>query len=144
MQDFSHLHTFRGHEHKVMAVAYVDGEEPLCVSGDSEGGIYLWNASIPFGQEPLRKWYEPKDWRYSGIHSLTTSGNRYIYTGSGDKTIKAWSLQVMACVNKALLLLYLFLFGCHMKIGGLVLFFPGWHLAVHYEWSQISSFHTVG
>jgi WD40 repeat protein len=94
MQDFSHVHTFRGHEHKVMALVYVD-EEQLCISGDSGGGIFVWAIRLPLGQDPLKKWYEQKDWRYSGIHALTISGNGYLYTGSGDKSIKAWSVQVI-------------------------------------------------
>uniref|UniRef100_A0A2P2KFF9 Uncharacterized protein MANES_18G082000 n=2 Tax=Rhizophora mucronata TaxID=61149 RepID=A0A2P2KFF9_RHIMU len=93
LQDFSHVHTFKGHEHKVMAVIYVDEEEPLCISGDSGGGIFLWSISIPLRQEPVKKWYEQKDWRYSGIHALTTARNGYLYSGSGDRSIKAWSLQ---------------------------------------------------
>lgn len=97
MQDFSHIQTFEGHEHRVMALMYVDQEQPLCISGDSGGGIFVWGTSVPLGQEPLKKWYEQKDWRYSGIHALS-SGNGYIYTGSGDKTIKAWLLQVIICL----------------------------------------------
>ncbi|PPD97617.1 hypothetical protein GOBAR_DD05351 [Gossypium barbadense] len=93
LQDYSHVHTFRGHEHKVMAVVCVDEEQPLCISGDSGGGIFLWSINIPFGQEPLKKWYEEKDWRYSGIHALAVSENGYLYTGSGDKLIKEWSLR---------------------------------------------------
>ncbi|KAK7410624.1 hypothetical protein VNO78_01563 [Psophocarpus tetragonolobus] len=93
LQDYSHLHTFRGHENKVMALVYVDEEEPLCISGDSGGGIFIWGIAAPFRQEPFRKWYEKKDWRYSGIHSLAVSKNHSLYTGSGDRTIKAWSLK---------------------------------------------------
>ncbi|KAL5843968.1 hypothetical protein ACOSQ4_009926 [Xanthoceras sorbifolium] len=91
LQDFSHIHTFKGHEHKVMAVVYVDEEAPLCISGDSGGGIYVWSISLPLGQQPLKKWNEQKDWRYSGIHAMSVFG-KYLYTGSGDKTVKAWSL----------------------------------------------------
>ncbi|XP_031281641.1 uncharacterized protein LOC116140158 isoform X2 [Pistacia vera] len=91
LQDFSHVHTFKGHEHKVMAVVYVDEEQPLCISGDSGGGIFVWSTSFPLGQEPIKKWNEPKDWRYSGIHALASLG-KYLYTGGGDKTIKVWSL----------------------------------------------------
>ncbi|WCJ44418.1 zinc ion binding [Euphorbia peplus] len=99
LEDFSHLHTFKGHEHKVTAVIYVDEGEPLCISCDSGGGIFLWSLTMPLRQEPLKKWFEEKDWRYSGIHALTTAGNGYLYTGSGDRTIKAWSLQegVLSC-----------------------------------------------
>ncbi|KAK7282692.1 hypothetical protein RIF29_11669 [Crotalaria pallida] len=94
LQDFSHLHTFRGHENKVMALVCVDEEEPLCISGDSGGGIFVWKITTPFRQEdPLRKWCEQKDWRFSGIHSLTAYRNNCLYSGSGDRTIKAWSLE---------------------------------------------------
>ncbi|XP_057503100.1 uncharacterized protein LOC130786751 [Actinidia eriantha] len=93
LQDFTHVHKFIGHEHKVMAVVYADEEQPLCISGDSGGGIFIWGISNPFGQEPIKKLYEQKDWRYSGIHALAISGNGYLYTGSGDKSIKAWSLK---------------------------------------------------
>ncbi|CAK8567401.1 unnamed protein product [Lathyrus sativus] len=92
LQDFSHLHTFKGHENKIMALVYVDDEESLCISGDGGGGIFVWEIAASLRQEPLRKWYEPKDWRFSGIHSMTAFGN-LLYTGSGDRTIKAWSLK---------------------------------------------------
>lgn len=77
-----------------MALVYVDEEEPLCISGDNGGGIFIWGITAPLGQDPLRKWYEQKDWRFSGIHCLTVSRNHCLYTGSGDRTIKAWSLKV--------------------------------------------------
>jgi len=77
-----------------MALVYVDEEEPLCISGDSGGGIFIWGIAAPLRQDPLRKWYEKKDWRFSGIHSLVVSKNHSLYTGSGDRTIKAWSLKV--------------------------------------------------
>ncbi|XP_052188251.1 uncharacterized protein LOC127798727 isoform X2 [Diospyros lotus] len=93
LQDFTLVHTFRGHEYKVMAVVFVDEAQPLCISGDSGGGIYIWGISNPFGQEPIKKLFEQKDWRYSGIHALAISGTGYLYTGSGDKLIKAWSLK---------------------------------------------------
>ncbi|PON91546.1 Guanine nucleotide-binding protein, beta subunit [Trema orientale] len=93
LQDFSHVHTFEGHEHKVMAIIFVNQEQPLCISGDSGGGIFVWGLSTPLGQEPLKKWYEQKDWRYSGIHALCLSSSGYVYTGCGDKSIKAWSLR---------------------------------------------------
>ncbi|XP_050212779.1 uncharacterized protein LOC126664434 isoform X1 [Mercurialis annua] len=99
LQDFSHVHTFKGHEHKVMAVIYVDEKEPLCISADNGGGIILWSITVPLRQEPLKKWHEEKDWRYSGIHALTTAGNGYLYSGSGDRSVKAWSLKdgILSC-----------------------------------------------
>ncbi|XP_022140029.1 uncharacterized protein LOC111010782 isoform X2 [Momordica charantia] len=93
LQDFSHLHTFTGHEHRVTDLVYVAEEQPLCVSADIGGGIYVWSIALPLKQDPLKKWYEEKDWRYDGIHALTYSENGYLYTGGGDKTIKAWSLK---------------------------------------------------
>ncbi|CAK9152009.1 unnamed protein product [Ilex paraguariensis] len=93
LQDFTPVHSFKGHEHRVMAVVFVDEEQSLCISGDNGGGICIWGASIPFVQEPMKTLYEQKDWRYSGIHALAASGAGYFYSGSGDKTIKAWSLQ---------------------------------------------------
>lgn len=93
LQNLSHLQALRGHEHRVMAVAFVDAAEPLCISGDSGGGLFVWGVGTSFGQDPLKKLYEEKDWRYSGIHALAVSGTDHIYTGSGDMSVKAWSLQ---------------------------------------------------
>ncbi|KAK2967886.1 hypothetical protein RJ640_012366 [Escallonia rubra] len=93
LQDFTHVHSYTGHEHRVMAVVFVDEEQPLCISGDSGGGICIWGIGTPFGQEPIKRLYEEKDWRYSGIHALTVSGTGYLYTGSGDKSVKAWSIE---------------------------------------------------
>ncbi|OAY76403.1 Myosin heavy chain kinase A, partial [Ananas comosus] len=94
LQDFSHVQSLRGHEHRVMAILILDfAGQTLCASGDSGSGIFLWSVTIPLMQEPLRKWYEHNDWRYSGVHSLAFSGTGYLYTGSGDKSIKAWSMQ---------------------------------------------------
>lgn len=93
LQDFSHVHSFKGHEDRVTAVIFVDGEEPLCISADKGGVICIWGARSPLELTPWKKLSEPKDWRYSGIHALAISGTRYLYTGSGDRSIKAWSLQ---------------------------------------------------
>ncbi|XP_062021330.1 uncharacterized protein LOC133737868 [Rosa rugosa] len=92
LQDFCHVHTFKGHEHTIKALIYVDEEKPLCISGDSGGGIFIWSTCSPLGQEPLKILYEQKDWRFSGIHALAFRTG-YIYTGSGDRTVKAWSMQ---------------------------------------------------
>ncbi|ONK73137.1 uncharacterized protein A4U43_C04F27630 [Asparagus officinalis] len=92
LQDFSHIKSLKGHEHRVMAMVVVDEPEPLCISGDNGSGIFLWRIGTSVGEELVQKWYEHNDWRYSGIHSLAISGE-YLYSGSGDKSIKAWSLQ---------------------------------------------------
>ncbi|XP_057795426.1 uncharacterized protein LOC131011664 isoform X2 [Salvia miltiorrhiza] len=93
LEDFTHVHSFKGHEHKVMSVIFVDGKQPLCISGDNEGVICIWDASFPFSEVPIKKLHENKDWRYSGIHAMTNSGTDYLFTGSGDRLVKAWSLQ---------------------------------------------------
>lgn len=78
-----------------MAVVFVNEEQPICISGDIGGGIFIWGGSSPFGQEPLKKWYEEKDWRYNGIYALAAPGTGYLFTGGGDRLIKAWSLLVI-------------------------------------------------
>ncbi|WOK94579.1 transducin beta-like protein 3 [Canna indica] len=94
LQDFSHIQSLKGHDHRVMAILVLDDtNKPLCISGDSGSGICLWRIDATIDQEPWKKWYEHNDWRYSGIHSLAVSGTGYLYSGSGDKSIKAWSLQ---------------------------------------------------
>ncbi|KAL3504264.1 hypothetical protein ACH5RR_034105 [Cinchona calisaya] len=93
LQDFSHVHAFRSHEHRVTAVVFVDEGEPLCISADNGGVICIWGARIPLDSAPIKKLFEQKDWRFSGIHALAISGSGCLYTGSGDKSIKAWSLQ---------------------------------------------------
>ncbi|GAB2270387.1 hypothetical protein Dimus_005290 [Dionaea muscipula] len=54
LQDFARVHTFRGHDHRVMAVSFVDGEQPMCISGDNGGGICMWRIGVPFEVEPSK------------------------------------------------------------------------------------------
>lgn len=96
MQDFSHVQSLKGHEHRVMAILVVDAGNLLCVSGDSGGGIFVWSIGVSPGKEVLKKWNDHNDWRYSGVHSLAVSGTDCLYSGSGDKSIKAWSMQVIS------------------------------------------------
>ncbi|PKU71632.1 uncharacterized protein LOC110105013 isoform X1 [Dendrobium catenatum] len=100
LQDFSLVQTLKGHEHKIMAMVVIDGAQPLCISGDSSSGIFVWRISNSSSQELLKSWYEHDDWRYSGIHSLVASGTSHLYSGGGDKSVKAWSLQdySLSCV----------------------------------------------
>lgn len=107
MQDFSHIQSLSGHEHRVMAILVVDDtSQPICISGDSGSGICIWTISTSIGKEPLKKWYEHNDWRYSGIHSLAVSATGFLYSGSGDKSIKAWSLQVIFFKYDCMLLVF--------------------------------------
>ncbi|CAN6459221.1 unnamed protein product [Victoria cruziana] len=93
LQDFCHVRTVNYHAHRVTAIVVLDMYEPLCISADSGGYIYVWTLDPQPGQEPLKNWREHSDWRYSGVHSLALSGLDVLYSGSGDKSIKAWSLK---------------------------------------------------
>ncbi|CAN6355124.1 unnamed protein product [Urochloa humidicola] len=94
LQDFSHVQCLKGHEHKITAIVAVDnGNHSLCVSGDSGSGIFIWSVDSILKEEPLYKWYEHNDWIYRGVNCLAVSGTGYLYTGSRDKSVKAWSLE---------------------------------------------------
>nr|BAJ99963.1 predicted protein [Hordeum vulgare subsp. vulgare] len=94
LQDFSHVQTLKGHEHKITAIVVVDNDnQSLCISGDSGSGIFIWRVGTSLKEEPLNKWYETNDWIFRGVHCLAVSGTGYLYTGSKDKSIKAWSLE---------------------------------------------------
>ncbi|KAL8237061.1 hypothetical protein R6Q59_018142 [Mikania micrantha] len=94
LQGLNHVHTFKGHEHKVMALVFVEREVPLCISGDNGGDIFIWSVKLPLEEKPIKRLNEEKDWRYSGIHALeAVSESGFLYTGSGDKSVKAWSLH---------------------------------------------------
>lgn len=77
-----------------MAIVCVDSDPPLCISADNGGDIFIWGVKLPFEEKPMIKLNEEKDWRYSGVHALAVSGFGYFYTGSGDMSIKAWSMNV--------------------------------------------------
>ncbi|CAN6327456.1 unnamed protein product [Urochloa humidicola] len=94
LQDFSQVHCLKGHEHKITAIVAVDnGNHSLCISGDSGSGIFIWSVDSILKEEPLYKWYEHNDWIYRGVNCLAVSGTGYLYTGSRDKSVKAWSLE---------------------------------------------------
>ncbi|CAA7404517.1 unnamed protein product [Spirodela intermedia] len=96
LQDFSLVRTLRGPEHKLMAVVAVNpAGKPMCIAGDSGGGLCAWDVSISDTEEeePMRRWHHHNDWRYSGVHSLAASESQFLYSGGGDRSIKAWSLQ---------------------------------------------------
>lgn len=94
LQDFSHMQCLKGHEHKITAIVAVDSDNhSLCISGDSGSGIFVWHVDSTIKEEPLKKWYEHNDWLFRGVSCLAVSGTGYLYTGSRDKSIKAWSLE---------------------------------------------------
>ncbi|XP_076901121.1 uncharacterized protein LOC143555465 [Bidens hawaiensis] len=93
LEGLNHVHTLKGHEHKVMALVFVEREVPLCISGDNGGDVFIW-AIVDEKPKQFKRLTEEKDWRYSGIHALATvSGSDFFYTGSGDKSVKAWSMH---------------------------------------------------
>jgi WD40 repeat protein len=88
------VQTFRGHEQRITAVAVHEASE-LCVSGDYAGHIYAWSIASTRNSAPVATWQEHQDWRYSGVASLAISSDELLYSGSGDRTIKAWSTLVL-------------------------------------------------
>ncbi|XP_078433932.1 zinc ion binding protein [Wolffia australiana] len=97
LQDLTLVRTLRGAESRVMAVAVArgGGKRPICVAGDGGGFLYAWDVA---GEGEMKKWRHHSDWRYSGVHSLAASRER-VYSGGGDRTIKAWSLEDLGLVG---------------------------------------------
>lgn len=92
------LKILEGHHTQVVLALAVDPVSMRCFSGDSLGHLCAWRleeeseeAQTPF----LASWQEHTDWRYTGVASLAVSGDGVLYSGSGDKTVKAWSSQVL-------------------------------------------------
>ncbi|BBN09842.1 hypothetical protein MPTK1_4g23130 [Marchantia polymorpha subsp. ruderalis] len=90
------LKILEGHHTQVVLALAVDPVSMRCFSGDSLGHLCAWRleeeseeAQTPF----LASWQEHTDWRYTGVASLAVSGDGVLYSGSGDKTVKAWSSQ---------------------------------------------------
>lgn len=93
-QDYSMVQNFKGHENRITALAMHKASE-LCISGDYGGYIYAWNVASRDNSARLATWQEHQDWRYSGVASLAISSDELLYSGSGDRTIKAWSTSVL-------------------------------------------------
>ncbi|MFS8025125.1 hypothetical protein Hanom_Chr16g01471241 [Helianthus anomalus] len=54
MQGLNHVRTLKGHEHKVMALVFVEMEVPLCISSDRGGGVsYSFGALRTISQWQL-------------------------------------------------------------------------------------------
>ncbi|KAL6848595.1 hypothetical protein ACP4OV_021621 [Aristida adscensionis] len=86
--------SLQGHEHKITAIIVVDnGNNSVCISGDSGSGIFVWHVDSTLKEEPLYKWYVHNDWLYRGIHCLAVSETGCLYSGGRDKSIKVWSLE---------------------------------------------------
>ncbi|GJV11635.1 zinc ion binding protein [Tanacetum coccineum] len=108
---FNHVHTFKGHEHKVTAVLFVDSEPPVCISAYNGGDIFIWLTKLPFEEKPIRRLNKEKYWLYSGIYafadysfSSTMSAHKLVvstlavcievlYSESWDGTIRLWYLS---------------------------------------------------
>jgi WD40 repeat protein len=94
-QDHKLQQTLKGHSHMIAALA-VDPNSSTFFSGDNGAHICAWKIGDDTS-EPLRAtWKEHNVWKYTGVASLAVSADGVLYSGSGDRTVKAWSLQVRA------------------------------------------------
>ncbi|KAI3807544.1 hypothetical protein L1987_23474 [Smallanthus sonchifolius] len=89
LQDLNHVHTFKGHEHKVMAIVFGEREIPLCISGDNGGS----------GDKSVKAW-SMHDYSLSctmnGHKSVVCAlavCNGVLYSGSWDGTVCLWCLS---------------------------------------------------
>ncbi|CAM6126816.1 unnamed protein product [Calypogeia fissa] len=92
LEDNALRQTLEGHSIVVMALA-VDHNTSRCFSGDTGGKICAWKIGEGIAEPLLATWQDHDDWRYTGVASLAVSADEILYSGSGDRTIKAWSLQ---------------------------------------------------
>lgn len=94
--------SLQGHSHMVAALA-VDQNTFQCFSGDTSGKICAWKIDGNAADNPLvATWQEHDDWRYTGVTSLAASADGILYSGSGDRTVKAWSSQVNSVLRPKL------------------------------------------
>ncbi|CAI9268691.1 unnamed protein product [Lactuca saligna] len=61
LQGLNRIHTFKGDEHKVMAIVYVNREAPICISADNRGEIFIWAIKVPFKENAFKRLNEEKD-----------------------------------------------------------------------------------
>eukprot|EP00250_Pteridium_aquilinum_P020629 c24891_g2_i1 orf=30-1550(-) len=94
LRDDTLIKSLKGHSQKVMALAS-DQQSSVFISGDYGGELFAWDVEST-AATCLNKWHHHQDWRYSGVASLAISADNLLYSGAGDKTIKAWSLKVGA------------------------------------------------
>jgi WD40 repeat protein len=92
-QDHKLLRTLKGHSHMIAALA-VDPNTFTFFSGDTGANICAWKIGNDNSYSQLATWKEHEDWKYTGVASLAVSADGILYSGSGDRTVKAWSLQV--------------------------------------------------
>ncbi|KAL3688251.1 hypothetical protein R1sor_014560 [Riccia sorocarpa] len=87
------LKTFEGQHTQVILALAVDVESTRCFSGDQSGRICVWQLEEDITTPFLTSWLEHDDWRFTGVACLAASEDGILYSGSGDRTIKAWSTQ---------------------------------------------------
>ncbi|XP_024395086.1 uncharacterized protein [Physcomitrium patens] len=90
LSDYKTVQVFEGHEQRITAIAAHEASG-LCFSGDYGGRIHAWNIASIGNSASVTTWLEHQDWRFSGVASLAISNDEFLYSGSGDRTIKAWS-----------------------------------------------------
>eukprot|EP00850_Spirogloea_muscicola_P019037 SM000182S03927 [mRNA] locus=s182:53650:56808:- [translate_table: standard] len=110
------LHTLTGHGGRVTALAALEvptggssghSRRWLLASGDHARSVHVWSLPpLPpladgGGPQELAAWQEHGDWRFLGVLALEALPHvaggcteaPLLYSGSGDRTVKAWSLQ---------------------------------------------------
>lgn len=72
------------------------------ISADYGAEIFIWelrhqefrsNSRIIF-PEKIKSWKDHMDWRFFGVLAMAVSETKVLFTGGGDRTVKAWSLEV--------------------------------------------------
>ncbi|KAL2630330.1 hypothetical protein R1flu_015016 [Riccia fluitans] len=87
------LKTLKGHHTQVILALAVDVNSMRCFSGDQSGLMCVWQLAEDMATPFRASWREHSDWRYTGVASLAVSEDGILYSGSGDRSIKAWSCQ---------------------------------------------------
>eukprot|EP00850_Spirogloea_muscicola_P003774 SM000015S01274 [mRNA] locus=s15:895323:898965:- [translate_table: standard] len=110
------LHTLTGHGGRLTALAALEvptngssghSRRWLLASGDHARGVHVWSLPpLPpladgGGPQELAAWQEHDDWRFLGVLALEALPHvaggcteaPLLYSGSGDHTVKAWSLE---------------------------------------------------
>lgn len=102
--------------------------EFILLNGYSDGTMCIRN--LPFDAAPI-KW-QAHDSKINSIITLnTTSGNRYIITGSDDYYVKVWAYNTQKLVS---------CFACHS--GKVIDIFPAWKSSAPKYW--MNKFFSVG
>ena len=108
-QTGSLLHTLSSHSHRITALLPIppptthpspnaSSEPQWLVSADYGCQVSVWDlggASDDADVAPIEvaKWQDHSDWRYFGVLALCGWEGGVVYTGGGDRVVKAWSMR---------------------------------------------------